>query len=133
MLIHLTLESLWKRWQIFINTRNTFSQQTVFPRQRNEKRKTYTQFKISYWILIYTLQKETGGFLYSVWMLYCILHLKTKLFHCLSLTQLSILAEGYSYGGQSAHFPQKSCYMYTMTLSDILRVRLQKESMKTRI
>ena len=108
-----------------------FSQQTVFPRQRNEKRKIYTQFKISYWILIYTLQKRQG-ILYSVWMLYCILHLKTKLFHCLSLTQLSILAEGYSYGGQSVHFPQKSCYMYTMTLSDILRVRLQKESMKTR-
>lgn len=63
--------------------------------------------------MIYTLQKETGGFLYSVWMLYCILHLKTKLFHCLSLTQLSILAEGYSYGGQSVHFPAKELlYVY---------------------
>ena len=109
-----------------------FSQQTVFPHQKKEKRKTYTQSRILYWISISIRRKEIERFLYSVWMRYCTLRLKIKLFHCLSLTQLSILAEGYSYGGQSVHFPQKSCYMYTMTLSDILRVRLQKESMKTK-
>lgn len=114
------------QYQEYFLTANSFST----PKER-KKKNLYTIQNIVLDIDIHSA-KETGGFLYSVWMLYCILHLKTKLFHCLSLTQLSILAEGYSYGGQSVHFPQKSCYMYTMTLSDILRVRLQKESMKTR-
>ena len=121
-----------KRWGLMLTNMCYLPYFFFSPSEAADFLNVHTQFKISYWILIYTLQKETGGFLYSVWMLYCILHLKTKLFHCLSLTQLSILAEGYSYGGQSVHFPQKSCYMYTMTLSDILRVRLQKESMKTK-
>ena len=108
------------QYQEYFLTANSFST----PKER-KKKNLYTIQNIVLDIDIHSAKRDRGIFIQR-------LDAVLYLFHCLSLTQLSILAEGYSYGGQSVHFPQKSCYMYTMTLSDILRVRLQKESMKTK-